>query len=201
MEVDYPAAHSMDSTWFAVDARGQVGIFETGENGPLPDCFDPQEVYSTAVLPDAAGTYLGLEEEIALLTARGFYLFDYWGPEEAGYFPAGLYLRSHQPRQPLHVGQLPPQVRQLVSRLKLTSRDFASDEVIQPLEHTLCQFWPDFTAYLASDQVTIRPCPGREDSFDEFLAAFQKECPAEFARFRFEHPKPRPKRGKGKTGG
>lgn len=33
---DYPAAHSMDTTWFAVDADGYVGSFDSGENGVLP---------------------------------------------------------------------------------------------------------------------------------------------------------------------
>lgn len=33
---DYPAAHSMDSEWFAVDAHGNVGVFDTGEAGVCP---------------------------------------------------------------------------------------------------------------------------------------------------------------------
>src|SRR5215510_5737873 len=33
---DFPAAHSMDSTWFAVDRDGHVGFFQTGEDGLLP---------------------------------------------------------------------------------------------------------------------------------------------------------------------
>jgi hypothetical protein len=35
-EPDYPAAHSMDSSWFAVDADGHVGYFRTGEAGAMP---------------------------------------------------------------------------------------------------------------------------------------------------------------------
>lgn len=37
---DYPAAHSMDTTWFAVDQDGHVGIFESGENGAVPKQFE-----------------------------------------------------------------------------------------------------------------------------------------------------------------
>lgn len=33
---DVPAAHSMDTQWFAVDAEGRVGLFDTGEDGALP---------------------------------------------------------------------------------------------------------------------------------------------------------------------
>lgn len=32
----YPAAHSMDSGWFAVDEEGHVGHFDTGEGGAMP---------------------------------------------------------------------------------------------------------------------------------------------------------------------
>jgi len=34
---DFPAAHSMDSAWFAVDADGKVGRFDTGEDGAVPN--------------------------------------------------------------------------------------------------------------------------------------------------------------------
>lgn len=33
---DYPAAHSMDAQWFAVDASGRVAVFDTDEPGPAP---------------------------------------------------------------------------------------------------------------------------------------------------------------------
>lgn len=33
---DFPAAHSMDTTWFAIDADGYVGIFNSSEGGAVP---------------------------------------------------------------------------------------------------------------------------------------------------------------------
>ncbi len=36
MTDDFPAAHSMDSCWFAVDPAGHIGYFETGESGARP---------------------------------------------------------------------------------------------------------------------------------------------------------------------
>lgn len=33
----FPAAHSMDTTWFAIDADGCVGIFSSGEGGAVPE--------------------------------------------------------------------------------------------------------------------------------------------------------------------
>ena len=38
--VDYPAAHSMDTTWFAVDDDGFVAVFDSGEAGAVPEVFD-----------------------------------------------------------------------------------------------------------------------------------------------------------------
>ena len=34
--MDFPAAHSMDTMWFAVDADGHVAAFESGEGGGVP---------------------------------------------------------------------------------------------------------------------------------------------------------------------
>jgi hypothetical protein len=33
---DFPAAHSMDTEWFAIDADGNIGIFASGEGGAVP---------------------------------------------------------------------------------------------------------------------------------------------------------------------
>ena len=38
--VDFPAAHSMDTTWFAVDRDGHVGVFDSGEPGAAPSGVD-----------------------------------------------------------------------------------------------------------------------------------------------------------------
>ncbi len=34
--IDFPAGHSMDTDWFAVDKDGNVAIFDSGENGAVP---------------------------------------------------------------------------------------------------------------------------------------------------------------------
>jgi hypothetical protein len=36
MKADFPAAHSMDTTWFAVDRDGHVASFSSGEAGAVP---------------------------------------------------------------------------------------------------------------------------------------------------------------------
>jgi hypothetical protein len=35
-EADFPAAHSMDTDWFAVDRDGHVAVFDSGEAGAVP---------------------------------------------------------------------------------------------------------------------------------------------------------------------
>lgn len=43
-----PAAHSMDTDWFAVDALGHVGVFESGEGGGVPHAhFEAWEAQSS----------------------------------------------------------------------------------------------------------------------------------------------------------
>ena len=37
---DYPAAHSMDTEWFAVDANGHIALFDSGEGGAVPKSTD-----------------------------------------------------------------------------------------------------------------------------------------------------------------
>jgi hypothetical protein len=41
MTPDYSAAHSMDTDWFAVDADGHVGYFDSGEAGAVPHDASP----------------------------------------------------------------------------------------------------------------------------------------------------------------
>ena len=62
MNTDFPAAHSMDTTWFAVDRDGHVGYFDSGEAGAVPlagEVEDPgpllqamARVVSASVMPE-----------------------------------------------------------------------------------------------------------------------------------------------------
>ncbi len=46
MDADYPASHSMDSAFFAVDKDGNVGYFSTGEAGAMPTAAESGEPFS-----------------------------------------------------------------------------------------------------------------------------------------------------------
>jgi hypothetical protein len=82
MDMDYPAAHSMDSQWFAVDRDGHVALFETGESGSVP-----AEVMETRQRsnPFRSGEHIEVREpvdvyallaEIAALVPRTEVIFD-----------------------------------------------------------------------------------------------------------------------------
>ena len=43
---DFPAAHSMDTTWFAVDRDGHVAMFQSGESGAVPESVCGEEFYA-----------------------------------------------------------------------------------------------------------------------------------------------------------
>ena len=58
MADDFPAAHSMDSYWFAVDRDGRVAVFATGEAGAMPqqaEQGDPYDFASRVTLMVPAG--------------------------------------------------------------------------------------------------------------------------------------------------
>lgn len=47
---DYPAAHSMDTMWFGVDADGKIGLFETYEGGAAPWMDEGRDVWIDSLL-------------------------------------------------------------------------------------------------------------------------------------------------------
>jgi hypothetical protein len=246
METDFPAAHSMDTFWFAVDRDGHVGYFDTGEGGAVPAgalIEDPYEVWRqlTALLPRceishdlqghlspgprqeetrhrqaSRGSDRGVlmflrsldpvQQEIAegtakplAATAGAAVLFAQLGDAVnrrlhsdghcLGCFPhghledliaptgpvglyfycypvfyigdrsqdavAGPYRRRIVPRQPVHVDQLAPSLREVVTHTRFRELCFAETVHIQP-----CEMGPvecENSAYLTLDGRTIRP--------------------------------------------
>lgn len=45
MTEDFPAAHSMDTCWFGVDAKGRLAVFDTGEGGAVPITARPGDYW------------------------------------------------------------------------------------------------------------------------------------------------------------
>jgi hypothetical protein len=184
METDFPASHSMDTVWFAIDDAGHLGIFDSGENGHVPDTASEDWTWS---LIDGlwrhhhpeGGDSPSLWAGERLSADLGVFYFEYETVDGYTFDPISPYKRTSVPKTPLHVDQLPPTLRQHVKRRCLQGVDFALRELVQPLEQCKCEYWykEHRIAYLCSDSKTVRPIPGMEDRFAEFCRRFREEYP------------------------
>jgi hypothetical protein len=184
-EPDYPAAHSMDTHWYAVDAAGHVALFVTGENGHAPSAAGGEylvnELARLSGQPDDDDNYR-TEDEMA--PDFGFFVYDY----DEDYDPIGPYRRTGVPPTPAHIDQLPPDIRAGCRAIQFDFR-FSDAALVQPLEKYECAYWYDERAcYVAADGVTVRPIPGKEAEFADFVTQLRAERPDEAARYRFEGP-------------
>jgi len=183
---DYPAAHSMDTAWFGVDADGNLAMFDTGEDGILP--LEPMEgnpsmtgegAYWEALAAIAAA--LGHDEEEDLmepefLTELGLYAY----ATDYGLVP---YERGPGPEAPLRLDDLPAHVVHELAWMPLPQVRFAEAESIQPAEFaTAVTTWsnPD-AGYLSADGTTRRAIPGQEAGFKAWFGTDALELPEEEA--------------------
>jgi hypothetical protein len=189
MEADYPAAHSMDTVWFAIDRDGRVGAFGYGWDGAVPQGAAQENINDLLDLlrGESAVYYFGsgLEEEAARL---GLYSFRNVDSGVGRMLP--LYPLNHRPATPLHVDQLPPPFRRLARKIRFDRLRFPDAERLQPAEHVAYQpsVFEDEVAYLAADGVTVRPILGKEGEFAAFCDRVRGEFPEEATRLRFEVP-------------
>jgi len=253
---DFPAAHSMDTTWFAVDRDGHVACFDSGEAGAVPTAsFHGDAGYElrerlAEFLPrgeaayDLAGRqtpgtegmpvfhrangremdypallFLSSLDPVREALASGqavqvpsadsfavtfqhlpaelgkrihdagacrvcFYLFRQLeggpGPAHVGFFEyehltenwiSGPYGRIARPLKPLHVDQLPPDVRARVKQMRFDALNFAEATHIQPVEHAACDSWEG--AYLDVTGKKVRPIPGHEGRYAAAVSELQ----------------------------
>jgi hypothetical protein len=146
---DLPAAHSMDTSWFAVDAAGRVAIFDSGEDGAVPLAALS---LGGASEPDPEAT------EICELFAPGDDAYDtaYEGGPffhfcNGDYGDPGNYVRTdHVPAQPANVSTLPERLREKMLRLPV---DFTSTATLH-----LADFMADADAATWGD-TTLRGQP------------------------------------------
>lgn len=165
MAHDYPAAHSMDSTWFAVDEDGEVAFFDTWEGGTMPEAggfplggnsgggalgLEPEELAMAllqlraetdpklAALLPASAEALGEAADYefeVLLTLLGVHTYV---PEED--YGARPYVRLHEVARALRLDELPVGIRERFVDAKLPVR-FRSDLRIAPGEHVSIGSW------------------------------------------------------------
>lgn len=190
--IDYPAAHSMDTTWFAVDRDGYVAVGFSGETGCIPSDTADFDFFQLLRLlrGDAENEDTDDDDDPDWDDAmdeafdRGFFLFNYIeGPWEC----LNPYRASGEPETPLHVDQLPPQLRKIFNRVRLDKVRFKGADQLQLIEHVPCFFYSEEedVAYLGSDGKTVRPIPGREDKFPEFCEMMRQQYPDSLKRLTF----------------
>jgi hypothetical protein len=176
----------MDTTFFAVDSAGHVALFETGEDGHAPDgdANDVRDQLWDLLKPPDADDEDGWITENVCKTV-GLYFFDY---DEEAIIPISLYLRVYVPEMPLHVDQLPPDLRESCRIVEFDLR-FDQVERVQPLEHMPCVYWyEDRQAYLCADGKTVKPIPGKEHLFAGFVREFHADLPEEAKKLIFDGP-------------
>jgi hypothetical protein len=184
----------MDSSWYAIDKHGHVALFHTGAGGAIPD---------GAYSPEAAEMMDDLEmedvEDVAVLDPEKL-------PDENGMFIyetgpwdeclADRYHRTKEPANPLHVDQLPPDVRSAIKGVCFQTLDFGKTEVFQPIEVTRCGTWDP--AYLSGDGKTVRPVPGREGEYAQHAQMLRRDVGEEL---HCEEPTQKKRRSGGKKRG
>jgi hypothetical protein len=184
MGEDFPAAHSMDTQWFAVDRDGQVALFFTGENGSMP------KASASANLGEALRALGGSAEAIeslvdvfedALLefTRLGIHVYD-----DASDWFSGPYVRLYRPERPLHVDQLPPDLRRRAKAARLDGLRFEEKDRLQPFDYLEGTAYG--VAYLAEDGRTVRPIPGQEAEYRRVVEGTRRRHPDVFRQYRFE---------------
>src|SRR5262245_46798287 len=76
--MDFPAAHSMDTRWFAVDDDGCVAAFDSGETGCVPEDWKggQDKGYTLAERLLALGLPMDLSRRAGLPPSREVRLFE-----------------------------------------------------------------------------------------------------------------------------
>jgi hypothetical protein len=179
MNADFPAAHSMDTAWYAVDRDGYVGVFVTGEEGHMP----------SGAANDYDASLPALSDELQ----GGLFTFEYDEDYSEYAFWVQPYARTHVPAQPLHIDQLPPRLRKAYRRVRFDALRFAEAEHVQPWEFGVCDGWGASAAYITADFSTVRPVPGSEEDFHALCLEAKKHLPPELKNLRFEEPEEEPK--------
>jgi hypothetical protein len=176
MHADYPAAHSMDTDWFAVDRDGRVGYFSSGENGPVPvgqrSDADLEELVvnhlrAAAGQPGLSDDDWFLAQDEAYLTSLGIFVFTH--PHASEWVEP--YARGPGAGRPVHVDQLPPHVRDQCRRVRFPI-SFAEVEGLQPCEFVECSHWGYSAGYVCGDGKTLRAFPGHEEELRRLWATY-----------------------------
>jgi hypothetical protein len=184
---DYPAAHSMDTIWYAVDANGAVAVFNSGEAGPVPKSAARREHGDLPRLVRILGGECDdddfeMAEAYQAVADRGVHVYEVitW---ETDFLDT--YERVAVPTRPLHLDQLPPKLRKNVAKCTLPTVDFAKADELQVVTLVACDLYSDeAVGYFAVGHKEVRPIPGKEKEYRAALPRLREENPD----FKFADP-------------
>ncbi len=159
MNDDYPAAHSMDTDWFAVDVDGNVAILRSGEDGLLPLEWEKVRVneggYDGFNLIEDVEKFLGKKAPVEIwepkVEALGLFCYDH------SLFPEYLensdgdaitpYERIAVPDEPLNVSDLPADISRKVSLIRFDRINFKTAPRLQPMLDMKCISYSEYQYY------------------------------------------------------
>jgi len=153
---DFPAAHSMDSDWFAVDKDGFVAMLTTNEEGAMPMKQEQgdgseqlNEIASALGCTLAEDNYGSGQPESVGLYSFHWNLDD--GPydvaedpslgQDEGDGPVMPYKRMAIPEKPIHISELPANIQRNLGKYVFKNIAFKDCEWVQPALYIPCQFW------------------------------------------------------------
>lgn len=185
---DYPAAHSMDTIWYGVDENGEIGEFDSGENGYVPA---PQGIAeATLNTPEALvvneeyGNLFRFHDPIHVTDAhlpdfdeleKDEKNFHYWDrddillklPRRYHFYGApwfgGYYYWVASPTRPMNVRDLPPGVRDRIDLVYLHDYTFKSRDPINPFDYRPNCYGEYPCQVFPENKLTSFPIPSRRN--------------------------------------
>lgn len=159
-KTDFPAAHSMDTTWFGVDDLGNIAQFETGENGDYPRVLN-LELWCS---PPEHWPF------VAELAEKSLQCISYDFEELPGYH----YDRMAVPETPANIRDLSPQARAYAEKGRLPRTNFLEMPTVKPAAHVLCaSYLSDLDCMYNEDRTQLIVLPQAHELTAEMIAHYR----------------------------
>jgi hypothetical protein len=166
----------------AIKAGRAIQLEATEGYAVLLPTLSREELDRYHQLPELRGSFNLYRQNASELTSParwGVYEYDHTTEN----WVSGPYARITLPAQPLHIDQLPPDVRKLLAGPRLQNVRFPDAPLIQPVEHAECVSWE--SAYLDVAFRRIRPIPGKEA---EYAVAYGEYYSGDSGEYEVEPP-------------
>jgi len=126
----------VDASWLAVDCIGQIAVFTTGGEGPipqsaLPSTLDAEELLLSLNSFSACTLVANLPrpDDFVAFAKRGIFSYD-WSDVHRTYSEAtGCYELQASPTQPLSIERLPENLQKLAKATTFVSVTFGTKNV------------------------------------------------------------------------